>query len=213
MSGQAAGRPAVISLSAISAGMTAAPTHARDMIASGMLVPHLAVAAEASLTDIASDWEPFAALAAIMGIGGAYAARRRRKGKAWPGAVPAMAQPTAEDMEATKAEFARFVATLPALETMDGKADRKVEIAGYRVAAAPRPYLGEADLFRANGHFTAHVDAVPDAKNPFLTRRKRLKRAQLLDARLAEMKAVMVQNIVSPPDKRQTPRTLESAFS
>lgn len=159
-----------------------------------------------------------AGLLGIGGVG-AYVATRRRKSKVKPvmaaqvahesepksAAVAAAtmpelrrerveadvgpsAQPAEQRVEA-KSHLTDFIAGLPSFEEPRSKADRHMTIGERRVAAAPRPYLGEADLARHSGYFVAHVDAAPTPQNPFLTRQKRLKRAQYLDARLAEMKA------------------------
>tara|TARA_R110002124_G_scaffold85303_1_gene221328 strand:- start:18492 stop:19649 length:1158 start_codon:yes stop_codon:yes gene_type:complete len=165
-----------------------------------------------------TDWTLLAALAGLIGIGGAgaYAASRRRKSNAEPvgayyrvspasPAVTAATMPelrrdpgepkagpeaeSAEQRAVARAHLTDFVAGLPSFEAPRSKADRHVTIGQRRVAAAPRPYLSDTDLSRRPGYFTAHVDAIPTPQNPFLTRQKRLKRARHLDAMLAGMKS------------------------
>ena len=94
-------------------------------------------------------------------------------------------------------DFKGFVAGQPSFEEPRSRADHNIPLGQRRVAAAPRPYLSEADLARSPGYFTTHVDAIPTPQNPFLTRQRRLKRARHLDAWLAEMKA----NQVMRPDR------------
>ena len=239
--------------SAAFAEVTADAAAATPMIAP---VSQPAVSQEAIPVDDATDWGLLAALAALLGIGGAgaYAVGRRRKShersaaetsKAevhgrdpFPAAIneaimpelrdnpaePEVHSPATADQPAgrpvtsnagikTKVAFADFVADLPEFETPAGKADRSTTIGQRRVTAAPRPYLGEADLSRPEGYFMADVDAMPTPQNPFLTRQNRLKRARALDASLAEMK-VSVGNARRKMDQAMvSPRALEPAFS
>lgn len=194
--------------------------------------PEVAASPEAFPGDSDADWNLLAALAALLGIGGAgaYAASRRRKSKGQKAAelhssdpVEADIRPTVDTAPTTaqpmkskltvKAGFAEFVANLPPLETPLGKADRNVKIGQRRVAAAPRPYLAEANLSRTEGYFTADVDAMPTPQNPFLTRQKRLKRARYLDGKLAGMKALLRNSRAKPVGEMQISRPLEPAFS
>ncbi len=114
-----------------------------------------------------------------------------------------------------KSDFAQFVADLPAFEAPRSKADRSVTNADRRIGAAPKPYLTEADLYRPDGYFTANVNSMPTAQNPFLTRHRRLIRAQYLDGKMAEMK--MKASMTTKPTRvtgtMQVSRTLEPAFS
>lgn len=187
-----------------------------------------------------TDWGLLAALAALLGVGGAgaYAIGRRRKSKGRTAAaihreapVPASVteaimpelrqkpveteiRPTVSAQQpnsrsagsnvSTKVAFANFVADLPEFEVPLGR---------RRVAAAPRPYLGESDLSRPEGYFMAHVDAMPTPQNPFLTRQNRLKRARALDAKLAEMKASVARARRKMDREMASPRPLEPAFS
>lgn len=118
-----------------------------------------------------------------------------------------------ESKATTKADFAQFVANLPAFEAPIGKADRSVTLGQRRVAAAPRPYLAEADLSRTAGYFTANVDAMPTPQNPFLTREKRLKRARFLDGKLNGTKAPIRKSRTRVTGEMQVSRPLEPAFS
>lgn len=182
-----------------------------------------------------------AGLLGIGGVG-AYAATRRRKSKAEPAAVEYadgretesaaiiaatmpelrrdpveaerrnIAQPQEQQLEARE-HLTDFVAGLPSYEAPRSKADRNVTIGQRRVAAAPRPYLGEADLSRRSGYFMAHVDAIPTPQNPFLTRQKRLKRARHLDRKLAEIKAANALKPTSVNVRMHDTRPLEPAYS
>ncbi|WP_323801268.1 hypothetical protein [Parasphingorhabdus sp.] len=200
-----------------------------------------------------ADFGLLAALAALLGVGGAgaYAAARRRKGKGQaapvvppvvhgndplPASLNAAIMPelrrnqvepearpmvdtdqtavqTLESKATTKADFAQFVANLPSFDKPLGKADRSVSLGQRRVAAAPRPYLAEADLSRTAGYFTANVDAMPTPQNPFLTREKRLKRARFLDGKLASTKAPNSKSPTRVTGEMQVSRPLEPAFS
>lgn len=110
-------------------------------------------------------------------------------------------------------DFKGFVAGQPSFEEPRSRADHNIPLGQRRVAAAPRPYLSEADLARSPGYFTTHVDAIPTPQNPFLTRQRRLKRAWHLDARLAEMKESQAMR----PDRISGPtlgaRSPEPVFS
>lgn len=114
-----------------------------------------------------------------------------------------------------KSDFAQFVADLPAFEAPHSKADRSVTNGDRRIGAAPKPYVTEADLYRPDGYFTANVNSMPTAQNPFLTRHNRLIRAQYLDGKMAEMK--MKASIATKPTRvigtMQVSRPLEPAFS
>lgn len=181
-----------------------------------------------------------AALAALLGVGGAgaYAATRRRRNKTRQAAalnaaimpelrdnsvkedirrkmdaVQAPAQPTAEDRLNAEMDLAKFVATLPAYDGVPAKADRTIKLGQRRVAAAPRPYLGEADLNRPAGYFTAQVDALPTPQNPFLTRHNRFKRARYLDARLAGRKTGTSDSRAGITGKMEVSRPMEPAFA
>ena len=189
-----------------------------------------------------SDWTLLAALAGLLGLGGvgAYAATRRRKhkdepvareyaaGKSEPerSAVAAAIMPElrrdpvgeaaslpGEPGAGAKAHLAGFVAGLPSFEEPGSTADHHITIGERRVAAAPRPYLGEADLARRPGYFTAHVDAIPTPQNPFLTRQKRLERARHLDAKLAEMKAAQAMDPTRITGNMQVTRPMAPAYS
>lgn len=196
-----------------------------------------------------ADFGLLAALAALLGVGGAgaYAAGRRRKSKGQaapvvygddplPASLNAAIMPelrrnqvepearpmvdtdeaavqTLESKATTKADFAQFVANLPSFEAPLGNTDRSITLGQRRVAAAPRPYLGEADLSRTAGYFTANVDAMPTPQNPFLTREKRLKRARFLDGKLASTKAPISKSPTRVTGKMQVSRPLEPAFS
>ena len=183
-----------------------------------------------------------AGLLGIGGVG-AYAATRRRKSNAEPAvaehaayqrdpvsaAVIAATMPELrrdpvdaerrnpaqpqEQREDAKEHLADFVAGLPAYEAPRSRADRHVTIGQRWVAAAPRPYLGEADLNRRPGYFTEHVDAIPTPQNPFLTRQKRLKRARHLDRKLAEIKAANALKPTSVTVRMHDTRQLEPAYS
>lgn len=125
-------------------------------------------------------------------------------------------QATAQSLESkatTEADFAAFVASLPAFEAQPDKAGRGTTMGQRRVAAAPRPYLAEADLSRTAGYFTAHVDAMPTPQNPFLTRQKRIKRARYLDGKLAGMKAPIGNSRTRIAGEMKVSRPLEPAFS
>ena len=196
-----------------------------------------------------ADFGLLAALAALLGVGGAgtYAAARRRKSKGQvapvvhgddplpvslnaaimpelrrnqvePEARPMVdtdeaAVQSLESKATTKADFAQFVANLPSFEAPLGKTDRSVTLGQRRVAAAPKPYLAEADLSRTAGYFTANVDAMPTPQNPFLTRQKRLKRARFLDGKLASTKAPISKSPNRVTGEMQVSRPLEPAFS
>ena len=200
-----------------------------------------------------ADFGLLAALAALLGVGGAgaYAAARRRKSKSqaapvvppvmdsndpFPASLNAAIMPelrrnqvepeacpmvdtdetavqSLESKATTKADFAQFVANLPSFEAPLGKTDRSVTLGQRRVAAAPRPYLAEADLSRNAGYFTANVDAMPTPQNPFLTREKRLKRARFLDGKLASTKAPTRKSPTRVTGEMQVSRPLEPAFS
>jgi hypothetical protein len=188
-----------------------------------------------------ADWTLLAALAGLLGLGGvgAYAASRRRKSKAQPAAhayvahksepetvaVAAATMPElrrepvveagAENDEqgaAATEHLAGFVAGLPSFEEPRSKADHNITLGQRRVAAAPRPYLGEADVARRPGYFAAHVDAIPTPQNPFLTRQKRLKRARYLEAKLAEMKAAQAMNPTGITGNMQVTRPMTPAY-
>ncbi|MEQ8743186.1 hypothetical protein [Parasphingorhabdus sp.] len=196
-----------------------------------------------------ADFGLLAALAALLGVGGAgaYTAARRRKSKGQaapvvhgddplPASLNAAIMPelrrnqvepearpmvdtdetavqTLESKATTKADFAQFVANLPSFDQPLGKTDRSVTLGQRRVAAAPRPYLAEADLSRTAGYFTANVDAMPTPQNPFLTREKRLKRARFLDGKLASTKAPNSKSPTKVTGEMQVSRPLEPAFS
>ncbi|NRD91024.1 hypothetical protein C8024_18575, partial [Sphingopyxis sp. BSNA05] len=216
---------------AIAAGTADAQFGGQDAAATAVAspatqsVPQTTASPDAVSGEAGADWGLLAALAALLGIGGAgaYAASRRRKNKgelaaatydsdpvpatltaaaapmAKSHAVEPEADPAADDgriaartpdsKAAVKADFAQFVAKLPAFDSSDGKPDRSVTLGQRRVAAAPKPYLAQADMARTAGYFTANVDAMPTPQNPFLTRQKRLKRARYLDSKLAAMNA------------------------
>ncbi|WP_417622817.1 hypothetical protein [Parasphingorhabdus sp.] len=188
-----------------------------------------------------TDWGLFAALAAMLGIGGAgaFAVSRRRKGNHPQAAAssssnplpaslnaaimpelrrepldvaPTQAQPSAP-LSTVKADFAEFVANLPAFDAPLGKADRSTKLGQRRVAAAPRPYLGKADLSRSAGYFMANVDSMPTPQNPFLTRPNRLKRARFLDGKLASTSSPLRNGQARLSGKMQVSRPLEPAFS
>lgn len=189
-----------------------------------------------------TDWGLLAALAALLGVGsvGAYAASRRRKVRAQPVVAadqgepdsdpvmaatmpelrgePVVAEPgsaalAAQRSASTKTDFSAFVGNLPPFEAPRSKADRHVKNAQRRVAAAPRPYLGEADLSRQSGYFMAHVDAMPTPQNPFLTRQMRLKRARHLDRKLVEIKAANAMRPNQVSGTMEAARPLEPAYS
>ncbi len=192
-----------------------------------------------------ADWGMLAALAALLGVGGAgaYAVGGRRKSKvqatselpsrdSLPASMDEAIMPelrtnpiipmvdseqgtaqTVESKVSTKVAFANFVANLPELEVPLGRSGRPVTIGERRVAAAPRPYLGEKDLSLPEGHFTANVDAKPTPQNPFLTREKRQRRARLLDRKLTEMKSSVGEARRKMDREMQAPRPLEPAFS
>lgn len=183
-----------------------------------------------------------AGLLGAAGVG-AYAATRRRKSQAEPtmaghagydteprsAAIIAATMPELrrdpveaerriavlpqEQRVEAKEHLADFVASPPSYEAPRSQADRNVTIGQRRVAAAPRPYLGEADLSRQPGYFMAHVDAIPTPQNPFLTRQKRLKRARHLDRKLAEMKATNALRPTSVNVRMHNTRPLEPAYS
>ena len=203
-------------------------------------VAESAAAPAAMPADSVTDWSLLAALAAMLGIGGAgaYAATRRRTGKTRQtaalnaaimpelsrdsvkeeirrkmDAAQPVAQPTAEDRLNAKMDLAEFVATLPECEALTVKADRTAKLGQRRVAAAPRPYLGEADPTRPTGYFTAHVDAMPTPQNPFLTRHNRLKRARYLDAKLAEGKVTTSDSRTRIVGTMKVARPMEPAFA
>ena len=211
--------------------------------------PEVAASPDALSGEGGADWGLLAALAALLGVGGAgaYAASRRRKSKGEPATQPRSNDPLpasltaatisdhqhdlaeedtdpAADMEqvnartleskvTTKADFAQFVADLPAFEKPVGKASRGVALGQRRVAAAPRPYLAEADLARTAGYFTANVDALPTPQNPFLTREKRLKRARYLDGKLAGTNTPPRESRTRIAGETKVSRPLEPAFS
>ncbi|WP_339826962.1 hypothetical protein [uncultured Parasphingorhabdus sp.] len=195
-----------------------------------------------------ADWGLLAALAALLGVGGAgaYAVGRRRKSKGqaaveinevevhgrdpFPAEMNEAIMPelrrdpimpkvdseqvtaqTVESNVSTKVAFANFVANLPELDVPLGRDGSP--IGERRVAAAPRPYLGEADLSRPEGYFTTNVDAMPTPQNPFLTREKRQRRARLLDRKLTEMKASVGEARRKMDREMEAPRPLEPAFS
>jgi|GEM_PF-1123960 len=212
-------------------------------------VPEIAASPDTISDETGADWGLLAALAALLGVGGAgaYAASRRRNSKGEAATAPQsndslpasltaatipdqhhdlveeeidpaadMEQVTARTLESkatTKADFAQFVADLPAFENTNGKAGRGVALGQRRVAAAPRPYLAEADLARTAGYFTANVDASPTPQNPFLTRQKRLKRARYLDGKLAGVNTPPRESRTRIAGKMQIARPLEPAFS
>lgn len=211
--------------------------------------PEVAASPDALSGEAGADWGLLAALAALLGVGGAgaYAVSRRRKSEGeapteprsndpLPASLTAatisdqrhdlveeetdpaadMEQVTARTLESkatTNADFAQFVADLPAFETPAGKASRGVALGERRVAAAPRPYLAEADLARTAGYFTANVDALPTPQNPFLTRAKRLKRARYLDGKLAGMNRPPRESRTRIAGEMKVSRPLEPAFS
>ncbi|CAO1651333.1 hypothetical protein [Parasphingorhabdus sp. NYA22] len=211
--------------------------------------PEVAASPDALSGEAGADWGLLAALAALLGVGGAgaYAVSRRRKSEGeapteprsndpLPASLTAatisdqrhdlveeetdpaadMEQVTARTLESkatTNADFAQFVADLPAFETPAGKASRGVALGERRVAAAPRPYLAEADLARTAGYFTANVDALPTPQNPFLTREKRLKRARYLDGKLAGMNRPPRESRTRIAGEMKVSRPLEPAFS
>jgi len=107
-----------------------------------------------------------------------------------------------------EASFTEFVASLPAFAAPLDKGNRRVSMLDRRVAAAPRPYLGETDMSRNDGYFEANIDAMPTPQNPFLTRQKRLKRARFLDQKLTAMKTS-----ASMGRTKQVSRPWEPAFS
>lgn len=187
-----------------------------------------------------ADWTLLAALAGLLGLGGvgAYAASRR-KSKAQPAAhayvadksepetaafaaatIPELRREPVEEAGAENDEqgaaaaehLAGFVAGLPSFEEPRSKADHNITLGQRRVAAAPRPYLGEADVARRPGYFAAHVDAIPTPQNPFLTRQKRLKRARYLEAKLAEMKAAQAMNPTGITGNMQVTRPMTPAY-
>jgi len=143
-------------------------------------------------------------------------AEMRPASVAQPASVTAAEAAPAQRTEqgvATKVAFADFVSGVPPLEQPRGTADRAVTNQQRRVTAAPRPYLDETDLSRPAGYFTAHVDAMPTPQNPFLSRQKRLKRAKLLDVRLAEMKASNAMQPARVTEEVKDTRPLEPAYS
>jgi len=128
--------------------------------------------------------------------------------------TPIEASPLERSLSA-KSDFTQFVADLPAFEAPRSKADRSVTNGDRRIGAAPKPYVTEADLYRPDGYFTANVNSMPTAQNPFLTRHNRLIRAQYLDGKMAEMK--MQASIAAKPTRvtgtMQASRPVEPAFS
>ncbi len=213
------------------------------------LAPPETVAAPEAVVGSNADWGLLAALAALLGVGGAgaYAVGRRRKSKGQATAetysrvslpasmneaimpelrrdpVVADIHPTVDADKAkarpregkvsTKITFADFVANLPELDEPDAKSEHRGTIGERRVVAAPRPYLGEADLSRPEGYFMANVLSIPTPQNPFLTRQKRLKRARLLDGKLTETKASVGKARRKMDRQMASPRLLEPAFS
>jgi hypothetical protein len=210
--------------------------------------PETAAATEAAVGSD-TDWGLLAALAALLGVGGAgaYAVGRRRNSKGQAdarihgrdsvpasmneaimpelrrdlvaadvhstvGADKAKVQPI-ESKVITKVAFADFVANLPELDEPHCKVEHGATIGERRVAAAPRPYLGEADLSRPEGYFMTNVSSIPTSQNPFLTRQKRLKRARLLDRKLTEMKASVSKARRKMDRQMESQRPLEPAFS
>ena len=128
-----------------------------------------------------------------------------------PVTIPETASTQSDD--GTKDHMADFIAGLPSFEESSSQGDRNVPIAQRRVAAAPRPYLGEADMKRSPGYFTSHVDAMPTPQNPFLTRQKRLKRARYLDAKLSEMRSAKALTPNGVKGTMQVSRPMEPAYS
>ncbi|MEH6662605.1 MAG: hypothetical protein V7679_13225 [Parasphingorhabdus sp.] len=228
---------------------TVGATGAVAAIPTAQPAPEVAASPDAFSGETGADWGLLAALAALLGVGGAgaYAASRRRKSKGeaiteprrndpLPASLNAatisdqrhdlveeeidpaadMEQVTARTLESkatTKADFAQFVADLPAFDEPVGKAGRGLALGQRRVAAAPRPYLAEADLARTAGYFTANVDAMPTPQNPFLTRQKRLKRARYLDGKLAGMNTPPRESRTRIAGEMKVSRPLEPAFS
>jgi len=128
--------------------------------------------------------------------------------------TPIEASPMERSLSA-KSDFAQFVADLPAFEAPRRRADRSVTNGDRRIGAAPKPYVTEADLYRPDGYFTANVNSMPTAQNPFLTRHNRLIRAQYLDGKMAEMKmkASMTPKPTRVTGTMQVSRPVEPAFS
>ncbi|WP_394700048.1 hypothetical protein [uncultured Parasphingorhabdus sp.] len=211
--------------------------------------PEITATPDVQSSELGADWGLLAALAALLGIGGAgaYAATRRRNkdeaAMAMRGTDPVPASPTAvavpderrnsmqEEIApagekqritaatpfgsrtTTSTNFATFVGTLPSFKMLAGKPDRNVPLGQRRVAAAPKPYLAQADLQRTAGYFTANVDAMPTPQNPFLTRKNRLKRARFLDGELAALKALSRESRPRISGGTEVTRSLEPAFS
>ena len=223
--------------SAAFAEVTADAAAATPMIAP---VSQPAVSQEAIPVDDATDWGLLAALAALLGVGGAgaYAIGRRRKSKGQTAAAIHREAPVpASVTEAIMPELRQkpveteirptVAAQQPNSRSAGSNVSTKVAFANFvadlpefevplgrrRVAAAPRPYLGGSDLSRPEGYFMAHVDAMPTPQNPFLTRQNRLKRARALDAKLAEMKASVARARRKMDREMASPRPLEPAFS
>ncbi len=191
---------------------------------------------DAYSSEVGADWGLLAALAALLGVGGAgaYAASRRRKSKAATAAgtdgtdplpaslttastanrVPEPADSRSlESKASTKADFAAFVANLPAFDAQRTGTGQAATMGERRVAAAPRPYLTDADRSRPAGYFTAHVEAMPTPQNPFLTRQKRLKRARFLDGKLTGPDTSRNGRPNRISGNMQVSRPLEPAFS
>lgn len=244
-------------------GQSAAPTDGETVPSSGSEDSAAMVAAASAVrpsTEVTTspqvlsreadaDWGLLAALAALLGVGGAgaYAASRRRKSKGeaatavpsnepLPASLTAAAQPDPA-REALRADldpvadqqnnaagmpnneavpqsnFADLTDSLSALGTASGNPDRSVTLGHRRVAAAPKPYLAQADLSRNAGYFTANVDAMPTPQNPFLTRQKRLKRARYLDGKLAALNTETREKFSRVTGEMKVSRPLEPAFS
>ncbi|VWX56169.1 hypothetical protein [Sphingorhabdus sp. 109] len=209
--------------------------------------PEITATPDVQSSEPGADWGLLAALAALLGIGGAgaYAASRRRNKDeaAMRGTDPVPASPTAiavpderrnsmqEEIApagekqripaatpfgsrtTTSTNFATFVGTLSSFKMLTGKPDRNVPLGQRRVAAAPKPYLAQADLQRTAGYFTANVDAMPTPQNPFLTRKNRLKRARFLDGKLAALNALSRESRPRISGGTEVTRSLEPAFS
>jgi len=244
-------------------GQSAAPTDGETVPSSGSEDSAAMVAAASAVrpsTEVTTspqvlsreadaDWGLLAALAALLGVGGAgaYAASRRRKSKGeaatavpsnepLPASLTAAAQPDPA-REALRADldpvadqqnnaagmpnneavpqsnFADLTDSLSALGTASGNPGRSVTLGHRRVAAAPKPYLAQADLSRNAGYFTANVDAMPTPQNPFLTRQKRLKRARYLDGKLAALNTETREKFSRVTGEMKVSRPLEPAFS
>ncbi|ATW02330.1 hypothetical protein [Sphingorhabdus sp. YGSMI21] len=212
------------------------PSETVAAIPSATPAPDAAASSDAYSSEAGADWGLLAALAALLGVGGAgaYAANRRRKSKAATAArtdgtdpLPAslttastanrLPEPadsrSLESKASTKADFAAFVANLPAFDAQRTGTGQAATMGERRVAAAPRPYLTDADRSRPAGYFTAHVEAMPTPQNPFLTRQKRLKRARFLDGKLTGPDTSRNGRPNRISGNMQVSRPLEPAFS